>query len=112
MAAEQPYKNVNLLGHWQDGSDYYVHVEFEKLACEFLWLEVYGLSEGGPSSLSWNDIDGEKGDREPGLHGFTLQIDLEGKQFSSLEIVTRHLCDSGFSDNIFLQIPLPVVALA
>lgn len=102
-----PYENVLLLEEELINNTLLIRVQFDKLDCEFVYLQTVGFTLGIPERLPWVDINGDAGNREPGTHVIELQIALTNDVvYDYVEIRTRHTCDGETVDRTLLTVDL------
>lgn len=62
--------------------------------CELERFAVYGVVNGVLELAPFEDTQGwlENTSREAGMHSLAVSIDIEGRDFESVEARTRHIC--------------------
>jgi hypothetical protein len=112
LLAPNPYTNVVIeyvrpeSVHGGDG--WVVSASFKKKSCQFVRLEVVGLTLGVPEILEWDPIS--KGDKDYDRNNGNQQLKIFVKPFvggyDTIEIRTRHNCNGETVDKVFATIPL------
>jgi hypothetical protein len=81
---------------------------FEKTACEFVRLEVVGITLGVPEIIKWDPIDNDSRDYDRNVGQQVLEIFVKPYDgaYDTLEIRTRHNCAGKSVDKVFATISL------
>jgi hypothetical protein len=85
-----------------------VKANFKKTACEFVRLEVIGITLGVPTIIKWDPIDGDSRnyDRNVGQQVLEIFVRPYKGAYDTLEIRTRHNCAGESVDKVFATISL------
>jgi len=92
-----PYDNISIdkeTTKYDSNGDYLVELTFRKTACSFDKLFIRYENSG--ELLTWEDVDGGKGDRKEGWHTIRIlvHVDLQKRvDKEAIILITRHKCD-------------------
>ena len=90
-----PYDEVVVRDFSLDENYIYLTVTFNKIECEYQYLDVFAETLSTWERLEWIDVDGPQGNRHQGEHTLSLRLELpEGRQRISdrIQVMTRHRC--------------------
>jgi hypothetical protein len=89
-------------------SGWRILAHFEKTDCEFVRLEVVGITLGVPEIIKWDPIDNGPRDYDRNVGQQVLEIFVKPYDgaYDKLEIRTRHRCEGEIVDKVFATIPL------
>ena len=103
----RPYSNVDLLELRKDNGTVLIDTQFVKTDCQFSRLVVVGYSLDIPKSYPWVNIDGNSGNRIEGTQRLTLLVEVGEDRPETLEVRTRHLCETEIVDKVFIVVEVP-----
>lgn len=106
----KPYKSVEVVSVKTVGRIITIVANFEKTACTFERLEVFGTTFGQNRMLPWDNKvpnvkdNGQEYDRSAGDQTLSIRVHTSGKTFDKIEIRTRHTCGGTVVDKIFATV--------
>jgi hypothetical protein len=112
LLGPNPYSNVEVKETRETiingEAGWYISADFKKTSCEFVRLEVVGMTLGVPEIVKWDPIDNGSRDYDRNVGTQVLKIFVKPYDgaYDALEIRTRHNCDGDTVDKVFATIPL------